>query len=141
MSLQETEAFFTRYCDNFNAGNGDAVADLWHTPSMITDTREGVARVTLWSDDASLRANMHALCEVYRSAGEHRWSFELLDHVALGANHAFAQIGWTMHRPDGEVMQSFATGYQLLRTAAGPRALMCTAYQEDFSELKPDDAQ
>jgi hypothetical protein len=88
-----------------------------------------------------MRANMHALCDVYRNAGEHRWSFELLDHVALGANHAFAKIGWTMHGPDGVMLQSFATGYQLGRTAAGPRALMCTAYQEDFSELKRHAAQ
>lgn len=141
MSLQETEAFFERYRDAFNAGDGDAVADLWHTPSAISDSREGVARVTWWSEDAPMRANMRALCDVYRSAGGHRWSFDLIDHIELGTNHAFAQIGWTMHRLDGEVMQSFATGYQLLRTAAGPRALMCTAYQEEFSELKPHAAR
>ncbi len=141
MSLQETRDFFERYCDAFNAGDGDAVADLWHTPSAITDSREGVARVVWWGEDAPMRANMRALCDLYRSAGAHRWRFDLVDHVELGANHAFAHVGWTMHRPDGEVMQRFASGYKLARTAAGPRALMCTAYQEELSRLKPHAAR
>lgn len=141
MSVQETREFFERYRDAFNASNGDAVADLWHTPSMITDSRDGVARITLWDKNAEMRANMHALCELYRSAGAHQWSFDLIDHVALGSNHAFARIAWTMQHTDGTMMQSFATSYQLGRTAAGTRVLMCTAYQEDFSELKRHAAQ
>lgn len=141
MSVQETREFFERYRDAFNAGNGDAVADLWHTPSMITDSRDGVARITLWDKDAEMRANMHALCELYRSAGTHQWSFDLTDHMALGPNHAFVRVAWTMQHTDGTMMQSFVTGYQLGRTAAGPRVLMCTAYQEDFSELKRHAAQ
>ena len=35
MSLQEVEQFFQRYEAAFNALDGDAVADLWHSPSGI----------------------------------------------------------------------------------------------------------
>ena len=43
MSRDQAHAFFGRYRDTFNAGDGDAVAELWHTPSSLTDAREGVA--------------------------------------------------------------------------------------------------
>ncbi len=70
MTEQEIRDFFGRYRDAFNELDGDAVADLWHTPSSITDSEadsngKPVARVTLWSDDAPKRKNMRALCDVY----------------------------------------------------------------------------
>ena len=136
MNRDQAQAFFTRYGDAFSAGNGDAVAELWHTPSSLADTRDGVARVTCWNDEAAMRANMVALCEVYRGAGEHVWTFDLREHVPLGANHAFCHVAWTMTR-GAETVQSFATGYQLGRLATdGWRVLFCTAYQEDISEIK-----
>lgn len=46
MTLEQAQAFFERYREAFNAGDGDAVADLWHSPSAITDSRDGVARVS-----------------------------------------------------------------------------------------------
>jgi len=135
MSRQQAQAFFTLYRDAFNAGDGDAVADLWHTPSSLADTREGVARVTCWLDDAAMRANMVALCQVYRGVGEHAWSFELREHIPLGANHAFCHIAWTMKRGE-ETLQRFATGYQLGRFDKGWQVLFCTAYEEQLSETR-----
>ncbi|MFD2453083.1 Cif family virulence factor [Ideonella paludis] len=41
MSLQEVEQFVQRYQAAFNALDGDAVADLWHSPSGIADERAG----------------------------------------------------------------------------------------------------
>jgi len=140
MSLLETHAFFACYRDRFNARDGDGVADLWHSPSAITDTREGAAHVTWWAEDAPMRRNMHALCGLYAKAGDAQWNFELLDHVAMGANHAFAHVRWTLTAAGGERLQRFNTGYQLARFADGPRALMCTAYQEDLSSWKNDHA-
>lgn len=133
MSRDQARVFFTRYRDAFNAGDGDAVAALWHTPSTLADTRDGVARVTCWVDEAAMRANMVALCAVYRGVGEHAWAFELIDPVPLGANHAFANVRWTMTRC-GEMVQCFATAYQLGRFDNGWRVLFCTAYQEDLAQ-------
>jgi hypothetical protein len=132
----EAQAFFERYRDAFNAGNGDAVAELWNVPASISDGRDGIARVTCWTDAAPLRANMQALCAVYRDAGPHRWTFELQEHQPLGDLHAFSRVVWTMSRPDGELLQRFATGYQLGRAAAGWRVLFCTAFAEDLNEAK-----
>lgn len=141
MSLQETREFFARYRHSFNRLDGDAVADLWHTPSAIGDTRDGAAHVTWWAEEAPMRQNMRALCEVYRAAGDAQWAFELLHHVPMGMNHAFAHVRWTLTRADGRLLQRFNTGYQLARFADGPRVLMCTAYQEDLAEWKRDAAQ
>jgi hypothetical protein len=141
MSLQETVAFFEHYRDTFNRLDGDGIADVWHTPSAITDTRGEAAHVTWWAEDAPMRQNMRALCDVYRGAGDAQWRFELRDHVAMGANHAFAHVRWTLARANGSAVQAFNTGYQLARFEAGPRVLMCTAYQEDISEFKRHAAQ
>ena len=143
MSLQEATAFFEHYRDCFNRLDGDAVADAWHVPSGIADSLGdgGAARVTAYADDAALRANMRALCDVYRRNGFARAEFGLLDHVALGANHAFAHLHWTLRRADGSELQSFRTGYQLARTAAGPRALLAVAYQEDLGAMTPQPQQ
>ena len=143
MSLQETTAFFTHYRDIFNRLDGDAVADAWFVPSGIADSHGegGTARVTAYTDDAALRANMHALCDVYRRNGFAHAEFELLDHVELGANHAFAHLDWTLRRADGSELQRFRTGYQLARTADGPRALLAVAYQEDLDTMAPHAAQ
>jgi hypothetical protein len=143
MSLQETTAFFEHYRDCFNRLDGDAVADTWHVPSGIADSHGegGTSRLDIYADDASVRANMRALCDGYRRNGFARAEFELLDHVALGANHAFAHLHWTLRRADGSALQSFGTGYQLARTADGPRALLAVAYQEDLATMTPHAAQ
>jgi membrane-bound lytic murein transglycosylase MltF len=143
MSRQEATEFFAHYRDIFNRLDGDAVADTWHVPSSIADAHGagGTARVTTYADDASLRANMHALCDVYRRNGFARAEFELIDHIALGAQHAFAHVHWTLRRADGSELQSFRTGYQLACTTTGVRALMAVAYQEDLKTMAPHAAQ
>ena len=147
--------FFNHYRDAFNRLDGDAVADLWHSPSGITDTAAvesiepgperatgpstlegGTARLTWWPQDAAMRANMHALCDVYRAAGFANAQFEWIGCVPMGANHAFAHLRWTLHRADGTRLQQFATGYQLLRTAAGWRVMLAVAYSENIREMR-----
>ena len=142
MSRTETVAFLARYRDTFNRLDGDAVADLWHVPGSIADSHGagGTARVTTYADDAALRSNMRALCEVYRHNGFATADFELLDHVALGPQHAFANVHWTLRRADGSCLQAFHTGYQIARTPSGPRALLAVAYEERLAELRPDAA-
>jgi hypothetical protein len=143
MSRQEATEFLEHYRDIFNRLDGDAVADAWHVPSSIADSHGvgGTARVTTYADDAALRANMHALCDVYRSNGFEHAEFELIDHIALGAQHAFAHVHWTLRRADGSELQTFRTGYQLARTTGGVRALMAVAYQEDLKTMAPHAAQ
>ena len=139
MSLQETTEFFENYRDIFNRLDGDAVADHWHVPSSIADSHgeDGAARVSVYADDASLRANMHALCDIYRRNGFARAEFEVIDHITLGAQHAFAHVHWTLRRADGSELQSFRTGYQLARTAGGVKALMAAAYEESIATMSP----
>ncbi len=139
MSLTETEQFFEHYRDAFNRLDGDDVADLWHTPSSITDTRPGddIARVTTWVDDAPMRRNMIALCEAYRAKGYGRADFEISGHFALGPNHAFTNVIWRLWHTDGSLLQEFRTGYQLLRSDRGLRVLVATAYEENIARMSP----
>lgn len=133
MSSTEVQSFFDRYRAAFNRLDGDAVADLWSAPSGIA----GRGGFTVWADDAPMRDNMRRLCEVYRANGFARTEFELIEHVPLGADHAFANLRWSLWRGDGSLLQRFRTGYNLARGAQGIRVLVCTAYEEDLSEMKP----
>jgi hypothetical protein len=143
MSREETQAFFETYRGAFNRLDGDAVADLWCEASGIADSGgpKGSARLTWWPQDDAMRANHLALCEVYRKANYGRADFTLQQHVPMGENHAFAHLHWTITRADSSVLQQFHTGYQLMRTARGPRVLLAVAHQEDISEMKRHAAQ
>ncbi len=143
MSRVEVEAFFVAYRDAFDRLDGDAVADLWHTPSGIADHAPGGTHgaVEFWAADAPMRSNLHALCAAYAAADYGRASFEIEHHVPLGPHHAFANLRWTLSRRDGSLLQAFFTGYHLLRTVDGPKVLMATAYEEDLAEMKPHAAQ
>lgn len=138
---QQVRQFFNAYAQAFNHLDGDAVADLWHVPSGIADAPAGQARLTWWTDDAALRANHHALCAHYRSAGFHRTTFDICHHEALGAGHDFVRVQWRITRADGSLLQAFGTAYQLIHTPAGPRVLLCTAFQEDLKEMTPHAAE
>jgi len=143
MTQPETQAFFEAYRDAFNRLDGNAVADLWHSASGITDSggAGGHARLTWWAEDAPMRANHCALCDVYRRADYGRADFRIQQHVPMGAHHAFARLHWAITRRDGSLLQQFHTGYQLMRTAAGPRVLLAVAHQENLSEMKPHAAE
>jgi hypothetical protein len=136
MSRTETQSFFDSYRAAFDRLDGDAVADLWHEASGIADSRDGHGRLTWWPDDAPKRANHRALCEVYRQAGYANATFEIEQHLPMGPDHAFALLHWTLTRADGSTLQRFRTGYQLIRTAAGPRVLLATAFQEDLQAMR-----
>jgi hypothetical protein len=139
MSRTETQQFFEGYRDAFNRLDGNAVADLWHDASGITDARPGEdsARLTWWPEDAPMRVNHLALCDLYSKADYGRADFELQEHVSMGPAHAFAHIHWTLKRRDGSLLQQFHTGYQLIKTARGPRVLLAIAHSEKLSEMKP----
>ncbi len=138
MSRTEVQAFFETYRDAFNRLDGGAVADLWHSSSGITDSHGegGQARLIWWAEDATMRANPHALCEVYRQAGFGRADFQLEQHLPLGPQHAFAHLRWTLTGRDGGLLQQFYTGYQLMRTAQGPKVLLAVAHAEELGRLR-----
>lgn len=138
MTEREVNEFFCSYRDAFNRLDGDAVADLWHGPSGITDSggADGSARLTWWPDEKAMRANQRALCDVYRGNHYGRADFRIEHHLPLGEQHAFVHVQWTLTRTDGSLLQQFHTGYQLMRTAQGPRVLLAVAHQEDLSEMK-----
>jgi hypothetical protein len=138
MNPAETQAFFEAYRDAFNRLDGDAVADLWHSSSGITDTpAQGAhAGLTWWPEAGPMRANHRALCALYRQAGYGQAQFVMEHCVPMGPNHAFAHLRWTLTRADGSLLQQFHTGYQLLRTAQGPRVLLAVAYAENLSAMR-----
>lgn len=136
MSRTEVQTFFDAYRDAFDRLDGDAVAALWHVPSGIADSAGGQARLTWWSEPDAIRANHRALCDIYRSAGYARAEFEIGDCTSMGDDHAFADVQWRLLHGDGSVLQAFAMGYQLLRTAEGTKILLCTAYQEKLQEMR-----
>lgn len=143
MQQLEAQAFFDNYREAFNRLDGQAVADLWHNASGITDARgaAGTARLIWWPDDAPMRANHVALCDAYRQADYGRADFSIVEHTPLGPAHAFVLLHWTLFRQDGSLLQSFHTGYQLLRTAEGWRVLLAVAFEENLSEMKHHAAQ
>ena len=49
-------------------------------------------------------------------------------------------LHWTLWRHDGSLLQDFHTGYNLLRTAAGPKVVLVTQYEEDIARMKPNAA-
>lgn len=136
MNHAEVQAFFETYRNAFNRLDGDAVADLWHSPSAISNSDGAAAHLTWWNDDEPMRANHRALCTIYRDSGYQRAEFEIVDCLPLGANHAFANLHWTLWRGDGSRLHDFHTGYNLLRTPSGPKVLLVTAYEEDLARLK-----
>ena len=139
MSLQETTAFFEGYRCAFTQLDGAAVAALWQAPAGIADSHgpAGSARFTHYADAAALRANMVALCEVYRGNGFSAAEFSVIEHADLGANHSFANVHWTLRRADGSTLQSFRTAYQLARGPERVQAQMCVAYEEDLAAWRP----
>jgi hypothetical protein len=142
MSRAEVHQFFEIYRDHFNRLDGDAVADTWHTQSGITHrAREGeFAAYTMWPTDAPMRANTHALCDVYRNNEYSHADFEIDRYEPMGAHHAFAVVQWTLKRSDGALLQSFKTGYNLMRTEHGPRVILATQFEEDIQKMKRDAA-
>lgn len=137
MSRSEVQQFFAAYQDAFNRLDGDAVAQLWHVPSGITDSHT----TTWWDDEAPMRANHRALCDIYRGLNYGRADHEIAAFESLGEAHAFAHVRWTLLRQDRSVLQQFGTGYQLIRGARGPQVLLCTAYAEDYKEMNPHASQ
>jgi hypothetical protein len=140
MSRAEVEEFFEAYRENFNRLDGDAVADTWHTQSAITHRAKDAehADVTMWTSDAPMRENMRALCDVYRNAGYANASYSIDEFVPLGQHHAFVLLSWTIQRSDGSTLQSFRTGYNLMRGKDGPRVILATAFEEDIGKMRDD---
>ena len=101
----------------------------------LTETQAFFARLTWWPDDAPMRANHRALCDVDRQAGHGCADVAIDQCVPLGADRAVARVQWTITRAD------VGTGDQPQRTAAGPRVLLCTAHQENLQELTRHAAQ
>jgi hypothetical protein len=138
ISREEVLDFFGRYRAAFDTLDGDAVADLWQVPCAISSVRadDPHANVVWWHDDAPMRDNMRALCEVYRSGGYALAAFELRHFTPMGPHHAFADVAWVLHRADGSLLQAFRTGYQLMRGPNGLRVLMCIAHDEELSAMQ-----
>lgn len=136
MSLQEVQQFFQRYEAAFNALDGDAVADLWTSPSGIAGQHNGQGALTWWAQDAPMRANHLALCEVYRQADFATTQGHIVAHQDLGAHHSTALLHWVIRRQDGSTLQAFHTHYHLMRGPQGPKVLLCTAFQENLSEMR-----
>ncbi len=138
MSRQEVSQFFDDYRALFNRLDGNAVANRWHIPSGITHAAQTGrdAALTWWTEDAPMRKNMNALCDVYRNTGYDHAEYAMESFVPMGERHAFALLHWTLKRHDGSLLQSFRTGYNLMRTESGPKVILVTQFEEDIDEMK-----
>jgi ketosteroid isomerase-like protein len=122
----EILAFFESYRAAFDALDGDAVARLYAVPSGIaSDT--GYMH---WSSFEPIRANMIALCALYRENGYAAAGFEPRHVVEQGERFALADVRWQIKRNAGQTPWQFDTTYNLMRTQEGWRVLLCTAYSE-----------
>lgn len=142
MSRTEVQAFFETYRDRFNRLDADAVADTWHTQSGIAHPAKGgdFAAYRMWTNELPMRENMRALCDLYRNNDYGHAEFEIDRHETMGTHHAFAIVQWTLKRKDGSLLQTFKTGYNLMRTEHGPRVILATQFEEDIQEMKSNAA-
>lgn len=115
-----------RYRDAFDRLDGEAVARLYATPSGILSG----GRYVHWPDFASVRSNMVALCEQYRSSGYVRSSYKVASVIRQGEHAVIVDVAWQIERRLEP--QRFRTTYNLARTASGWRILLCTAYEESL---------
>lgn len=122
----EIRRFFEIYRDAFNALDGDAVARLYAVPSGIAQG----GSYTHWPEFAPIRDNMRALCAVYRERGYAGATFEPGVFLQQGDDYAIADLCWRIEWSDGTEPWRFNTTYNLARTGAGWRVLLCTAYAE-----------
>ena len=122
----EIRAFFERYREAFDQFDGEAVARLHAVPSGIASD----SGYTHWPTFEAIRANMVALCALYRENGYASAAFEPVAFLAQGENYAVADISWNIERSGQREPWRFNTTYNLMRTAKGWRVLLCTAYSE-----------
>jgi ketosteroid isomerase-like protein len=124
---KDVARFFESYRDAFNSLQGEAIAELYAEPSGIA--QGGV--YTHWPNRAPVTENMNALCELYRDKGYVKADFEPVAYIEQGEQYAVADLRWRIEWSKGEEAWEFNTTYNLVRTAAGWRVLLCTAYTED----------
>ena len=122
----EIRAFFERYREAFDQFDGEAVAHLYAVPSGIASD----SGYTHWPTFEPIRANMVALCALYRESGYASATFVPVAFLAQGENYAVADISWNIERSGQREPWRFNTTYNLVRTAEGWRVLLCTAYSE-----------
>lgn len=123
----DLRAFLDAYRTAFDALDGDAVAALYAEPSAILQGEV----LTVWADRAAVAANMRALCDAYARRGYAGAQWDTVQLVPLGTHHAFANLRWTLRWATGADPWVFHTAYQLVRTSAGWRVALCTAWSED----------
>jgi hypothetical protein len=117
--------FFEAYRDAFNRLDGEAVARLYAVPSGIAQD----GKYEHWDSFDPIRKNMIALCKLYHDRGYRGASFDVDTFLAQGEDFAVADLRWRIDW-DGAEPWRFNTTYNLLRTDAGWRVLLCTAYSE-----------
>jgi ketosteroid isomerase-like protein len=122
----EIRAFFEHYREAFDRLDGEAVARLYAVPSGIASD----SGYTHWPTFEPIRANMVALCELYRENGYASARFEPVAVLAQGDNHVVVDVSWHIERSGEREPWRFNTTYNLMRTAQGWRVLLCTAYSE-----------
>ena len=122
----EIRAFFEHYREAFDRLDGEAVARLYAVPSGIASD----SGYTHWATFEPIRANMVALCTLYRENGYASATFDPVAFLAQGENHAVVDLLWSIERSGKLEPWRFKTTYNLMRTAVGWRVLLCTAYDE-----------
>lgn len=123
---QDMADWLVEYTAAFNALDGDAVADLYAEPCQIVQG----GRVEHWPERAAVAANMRALCAQYREHGYEYAHAEIRHCREFGEMAALLDVHWRIARSGNLPPWEFNTAYHLLKTAAGWKVLLCTAYEE-----------
>jgi len=130
----EIYAFFEEYRGAFDRLDGEAVARLYAIPSGIASE----SSYTHWPSFEPIRENMVALCKLYAENGYACANFELGTLLQQGENFAVADVSWHIDRSENGEPWRFNTTYNLIRTPAGWRVLLCTAYSEKKLSAHPE---
>lgn len=120
--------FLSRYRDAFCRLDGVDVAALCDSPLTIIST-EGTS---VYADASAARANMVALCDVYRQSGFIETTYEVIAHVSQSPDFHWVDVEWCIHRAADapRPTERFRTSYQLGKRAGDWRVCSITAYAE-----------
>jgi len=119
--------FFERYRLTWEAaiatGDHSALTPFFHLPYLAVGADGGV---TLFSNEAEVRAFNRSRLELFTKDKAARWYFRGCDVLTLGTQSAFVTVNWEGCRADGTVARAWRHYYNLARTNAGPRILVST---------------
>ena len=125
---REIVRYFEGYARAYDAFDAEAIAAHFAIPSHILHADRGSAGFTT---RAALLANMERLNAINREARYGRATFAPPRVCAFAPTLVQATLPWIIHDADGAVLWRFTCTYNLFRSDAGWKIVLCTNHAPD----------